>query len=82
MFNRHHAIAALLLTLGLSACASVPKQAVRDATTSMATQVELAQAALALCRGGDAAQCDRLGQNLDNIQSNNQSLAALAQGKK
>jgi hypothetical protein len=74
-------VAALILTL-VPACASVPKQAVRDATTSVATQVELAEAALALCRAGDAAQCDRLAQNLDNIQSNNQSLAELAQDKK
>jgi starvation-inducible outer membrane lipoprotein len=74
--------AVTLLTLGMSACATVPKQAVRDATTSMATQVELAQAALALCRGGDAAQCDQLAHNLENIDSNNQSLASLAQDKK
>ena len=74
--------AALLLTVASAACATVPKQAVRDATTSVATQVELAQAALELCRGGDAGQCDRLAQNLENIQSNNQSLAALAQDKK
>jgi hypothetical protein len=72
--------AALSLSL-LGACAVVPKQAVRDATTSMATQVELAEASLELCRAGDRAHCDRLAQNLRNIQSNNQSLAALAQQK-
>jgi hypothetical protein len=60
----------------------VPKQAVRDATTSVATQVELAKAALALCRSGDAEQCDGLEKNLDNISSNNQSLAELARDKK
>ena len=74
--------AMLALPLTLAACAGVPKQAVRDATTSVGTQVELAQAALTLCRGGDADQCDRLARNLDNIASNNQSLAALAQDKK
>jgi hypothetical protein len=44
--------------------------------------VELAEAAFELCRAGDAAQCDRLLQNLKNIGSNNESLATLAQEKK
>ena len=65
----------------VGACAVVPKQAVRDATTSVATQVELAEASLELCRAGDAAHCDRLAQNLKNIESNNQNLAALAEEK-
>jgi hypothetical protein len=64
----------------LVGCAGVPKSAVTDATTAVSTQLELAKASLALCRGGEAKQCDSVERNLANIGSTNESLAELAQG--
>jgi hypothetical protein len=66
---------ALLVLVG---CAGVPKPGVRDATTAIATQVELARASLAKCRAGEAVMCDQVERNLGNIASTNDELAALA----
>ena len=41
-----------LSLLVLVGCAGVPKPGVQDATTAIATQVELAKASLAKCREG------------------------------
>ena len=68
-----------ILLLSLSACSlGVPREAVMEATTTIKTQVQLAQAALVKCRQGDVDLCIQIDHNLVNIDELNMQLQGMA----